>query len=421
MNVGRKHWVALFALVLLALGPVGAAWAQVLVTAADPSSATQGTTSLDVTISGSGFDSTAQVQFLVTGTENYGGIVVKKVSVRSSKRLVATIDVADTAVVDRFDIAVTLSGDRKGKGTTLFAVLRKTNDPCAVDGLDFPAFVFARASGTTQELAVSDATGTCVRPLYLVTDGYSAQRLAFSYPVDGTQDRGRVVWIEGSMIVAGDFTVAGTSVSVSNRRVLVGDLPLGTCCGLDLSANGAYIFTSTSEGTLARISVSDTSSRWVIKTLTDDGWFNDVSVNGDGSALYVVERRMANNQTGAYQLFRIDLSTLQSTLLFNDDLNPLYPAADLGSNRIAFVSYVAGSNNCYLLQIADGTNGVTISYGQPRYGRDPTWYRGKVLTYGYKLAKGGGLRCDATGLITEVDPLTSAEKPLVRGFYPDGR
>ena len=27
-----------------------------------------------------------------------------------------------------------------------------------------------------------------------------------------------------------------------------------------------------------------------------------------------------------------------------------------------------------------GTSGATISYGQPRYGKSPTWYRGKVLT-----------------------------------------
>ena len=421
MNAGRKLWVALFALVVLALGPVGTAWAQVKVTAADPSSATQGTTSLDVSISGSGFDSTAQVQFLVTGTADTGGIFVKKVVVRSSRKLVATIDVADTAVVNKFDIEVTLSGDRKGKGTTLFTVLRKTNDACAVEGLDFPAFVFARASGTTQELAVSDATGTCVRPLYLVTDGYSAQHLAFSYPVDGTQDRGRVVWIEGSVIMGGDFIVAGTTVSVSNRRVLVADLPLGTCCGLDLSADGAYIFTSTSEGTLARISVADTSSRTVIKTLDDDGWFNNVSVSGDGSTLYAEERRMSNNQPGAYQLFRIDLATLQSTLLVANNPTIIYPGADPGSNRIAYTDYVAGSNNCYLLQIADGSSGATISYGQPRYGKSPTWYRGKVLTEGYKPAKGGGLRCDLTGFVTEVDPVTSVEKPLVRGFYPDGR
>jgi WD40 repeat protein len=421
MNRVSDSALSILAFMLLALLAAGSASAQVQVTAADPSSATQGTTSLDVTISGSGFDSTAQVQFLLTGTENPGGIVVRKVAVRSAKRLVATIDVADTAVIDRFDIVVTLSSGRKGKGTTLFTVLRKTNDPCAVDGLDFPAFAFARASGTTQEIAVSDATGTCVRPLLLVTDGYSAQHLAFSYPVDGTTDRGRVIWWEGSVIVGADFTVAGTNVAVSNRRVFVADLPSGTCCALDLSPDGSYIFASSSGGTLARIAVADTTSRAVIKTLDDDGWFNNVSVNGDGSSLYVEERRMANNQPGAMQLFRIDLATLQSMLLIASNPTVIYPAADPGSNRFGYTDYVAGSNNCYLLQIADGATGATISYGQPRYGKSPTWYRGKVLVEGYKAGKGGGLRCDFTGFVTEVDPLTSAEKPLVRGWYPDGR
>jgi hypothetical protein len=167
--------------------------------------------------------------------------------------------------------------------------------------------------------------------------------------------------------------------------------------------------------------VADTANRLVIKTLADDGWFNNVSVNGDGSMLYVEERRMANNQPGAYQLFRIDLATLQSTLLIATNPTMLYPAADLGSNRIAYTDYIAGSNNCYLLQVADGVTGATISYGQPRYGKNATWYRGRVLAEGYKPAKGGGLRCDSTGFITEVDPVTSAEKPLVRGAYPDGR
>ena len=47
------------------------------VTAADPSSAAQGTLSLDVAVSGSGFDSSAIVDFLVTGTTNTGGITVQ--------------------------------------------------------------------------------------------------------------------------------------------------------------------------------------------------------------------------------------------------------------------------------------------------------------------------------------------------------
>src|SRR5687767_9844116 len=94
----------------------------VQVNAADPSSAPQGTLSLDVAVSGSGFDSSASVAFLVTGTTDPGGITVKSVNVVGSKNLIVKIDVADTATVAAFDIEVKLSGGRKGKGTTLFSV-----------------------------------------------------------------------------------------------------------------------------------------------------------------------------------------------------------------------------------------------------------------------------------------------------------
>lgn len=49
------------------LAPIGAALAQVKVTAAMPASAVQGTVSLDVVVSGSGFDNSAKVQYFVSG------------------------------------------------------------------------------------------------------------------------------------------------------------------------------------------------------------------------------------------------------------------------------------------------------------------------------------------------------------------
>lgn len=139
------------------------------VTSADPSSALQGTVSLDVTITGNGFDNSAQVQFLVTGTTNPGGISVKNVSVRSAKKLVATIEVADTAVVNKFDIEVRLSNGRKGKGTTLFAVQAKASDPCvagSANWLGFPAFAYfanipGSGSGDPYEVRVASANGRC--------------------------------------------------------------------------------------------------------------------------------------------------------------------------------------------------------------------------------------------------------------------
>src|SRR5262245_18918623 len=115
--------------VSLLLSPAAQTAPPIQVTAANPNSAAQGTLSLDVEVSGSGFDSSAAVDFLVTGTTNPGGIAVKKVVVVGSKKLIATIDVADSAVVASFDIQVTQSGGRKGKGTTLFAVQKAGSQP----------------------------------------------------------------------------------------------------------------------------------------------------------------------------------------------------------------------------------------------------------------------------------------------------
>ena len=106
MNTIGMHPLSALSLLALLLAPLGFAYGQVQANSADPSSAVQGTLSLDVTVTGNGFDQSAQVKFLVTGTTNPGGITVKKVVVTGSKKLVAAIDVADTAIVDKFDIEV---------------------------------------------------------------------------------------------------------------------------------------------------------------------------------------------------------------------------------------------------------------------------------------------------------------------------
>jgi hypothetical protein len=219
------------------------------------------------------------------------------------------------------------------------------NDSCATTGLDFPAFVYWQQSGYTQQIYVADASGQCSRPLYLVTDGYDGgSSLVFSYPVDGTIDRGRVLWREGLQIVGGDFVVSGTSVTFEPRRTVLSSVD---CCALELAPDGASIFVSTNQRVLERVSLADTSVRSVVRTIPDDGWFQAATVNGEESMLYVD--------------------------------------------------------------------------GQLRYGRFSTWYAGKILTNGRKLQKGGRFRCDGTGMITEIDPLTSEERELTRGYDPDGK
>lgn len=73
MTTRKVLLVTLFSLAGLPFFAATADVQQVQVTAATTSEAPQGTLSLDVTVSGSGFDSSAQVDFLVTGTTNSGG------------------------------------------------------------------------------------------------------------------------------------------------------------------------------------------------------------------------------------------------------------------------------------------------------------------------------------------------------------
>jgi len=178
MSEFRRHLFSILSLIALAVVPLGRADAQVSVTAADPSSTVQGTVSLNVTVTGNGFNSSASVKFLVTGTADPGGIVVKSVNVNSAKKLIATIDVADSAVVNKFDIEVALSSGRKGKGTTLFSVLAKdTGKPTSPDAcvtpdvvteVTFPSFVFTKTIEVSQNVFatgtfLADATGKCTR------------------------------------------------------------------------------------------------------------------------------------------------------------------------------------------------------------------------------------------------------------------
>lgn len=133
----------LFLIVLVFACMTTAQAQEVQVNSANPNSAEQGTVELDVEIKGSGFDNSAAVDFFVTGTTNPGGITVKKVKVRGSKKIIATIDVSDTAIVDDFDIEVSLSSGRGGKGTTLFSVKQKKGPPA--EGMPVTVAFFADA------------------------------------------------------------------------------------------------------------------------------------------------------------------------------------------------------------------------------------------------------------------------------------
>ena len=102
----------------------GAASAQnVSVTAATPNTGQQGTISLVVKINGKNFAPGAKTDFFLSGTANPAGIVVHGTQWVSATEVDATIDIAGTASLALFDIKVTNTSGRSGKGSDMFQVV----------------------------------------------------------------------------------------------------------------------------------------------------------------------------------------------------------------------------------------------------------------------------------------------------------
>ena len=91
------------------------------VTATLPSQSALDTT-LDVQVSGSGFDSGSRADFLLNGIA-IPGVRTNSTRFVSSTSLVANVTIAKDAVPDKYDVAVTTSSGKKGIGTELFTVL----------------------------------------------------------------------------------------------------------------------------------------------------------------------------------------------------------------------------------------------------------------------------------------------------------
>lgn len=442
MNAITRFLVASVVLSSIACLSPSIAQAQVAVTSADPPSAPQGTLSLDVTVSGSGFDNSAQVDFLVTGTTNPGGITVRNVKVTGPKKLIATIDVAEAAVIDKFDIQVSLSGGRKGKGTSLFAVLAKgSNDPCAAPGLDFPAFTFRGPTEATEEVIyVADASGTCVRELGKFTVAATdAVTTVFSYPVAGTADVGRIVWMEGGYSIhAVSFLATGTSITPFGTELLHETVTVGLQIrAIDMSKDGSTVYAalesngSTGSLRIIAINVNDHSVRDVYVGAADSSDVTSLTVDESGSLLITQQPPNTGEPTDLpYQILRIDPGCATPSCAaviatghiagFNIDGGDRFAgiSASLVDNR--FVYEHTGVTACSpVLQVKSNDGGPVLNAAYPFYGRRSSWYDGKILTNGFKLRRNGS--CTISGTISQFDPDTGAEMILVRGFDPDGR
>ena len=117
--------IGLLLFVAIALIPHAHAQGQLSVSAADPMEAEVGTINLNVKVTGKGFKNGAKAKWFVTGTTDTGGVTVNSTTFVSSSEVTANITVADTAAIATFDIQVTNSDGRGGKGTELFKVTAK--------------------------------------------------------------------------------------------------------------------------------------------------------------------------------------------------------------------------------------------------------------------------------------------------------
>jgi hypothetical protein len=426
------HWLvkAVFFAALLTVMPLGVAQAEVTVTSATPSSTLQGTVSLDVEIAGSGFDSSAQVDFLVTGTTNPGGITVKKVVARGSKKLIATIDVAEDATATDFDVQVTLSGGRKGKGITLFKVQAKVtnaNDPCADPSLDFPAFIYRQVTAVELEWFVADADGKCSRSVAVFQNGAGVVA-SFSYPIAGTTNVGRVAWPNAAndSIDWLDFTVNESDHSIVISSVQSKGLGFDVGGdGFELSSDGRTVYFSfwplefDQSGSVFKISIEDPAASPVHLYTGPVGYIhNALSVSADQSILVIEESNIVAPEL--HRVIRLCLTGDSCELTLAEDPHGMYPAVGSDGSMVAHQDYQEGSNNCWLLRYLDAQGQRLYEGTQPRYGRYVSWLDGKILANGVS-APSRRNKCAYTDSIVKIDPTTGSEVTLVRGYDPDAR
>ena len=93
------------------------------VTSANPNSAAEGTISLNVVVTGSGYKKGAKAIWYQSGTTNPGDVTVNSTAFNSSSQLTANITVSTAGFTGSYDIVVQNADSRTGKGTGLFSVI----------------------------------------------------------------------------------------------------------------------------------------------------------------------------------------------------------------------------------------------------------------------------------------------------------
>jgi hypothetical protein len=187
VEMKSKRCSSLVLAILIVVAAVDAlpAAGQIQVTSTNPSAAPQGTTNLNVTISGSGFKKGANAQWFVTGTTNPGGVTVNSTAFNGSNTLTANITIATGAVISDYDVVVTNTDGRTGKGTDKFAVTQQgTPIGCSTTGTPSGATLRAtlnpvQPNGAALITTLKLGNAIRVRPLDLNKDGVVDTLVAF--------------------------------------------------------------------------------------------------------------------------------------------------------------------------------------------------------------------------------------------------
>jgi hypothetical protein len=208
-NHSQRFWSLLCACLLAS---AVFATAQIQVNSTNPNAAPQGTTNLNVTVSGSGFKKGANAKWFVSGTTNPGGVTVNSTTFNSSSQLTANITISTTAVTSGFDVVVTNTDGRTGVGRDAFTVTQSfgysvtsnvldtlnavtpvcANPPCeTLLHSDSALSGGSNAYSTTKNgsSSIGSSVGNIEWALNLTEQAVRTVYLTFSQPVSGSESQ----------------------------------------------------------------------------------------------------------------------------------------------------------------------------------------------------------------------------------------
>jgi uncharacterized delta-60 repeat protein len=340
--------------------------AQIQVTGANPNSGAQGTLNLNVQVSGNGFKKGARAQWFLTGTTNPGGVTVNSTTFNNSGLLTASITVAANATIGNFDIQVTNSDGRTGKGTELFAVKSPGNSGSCVAPAPISPVVNACSSSTPQTGCIDSTFGSSGAALLLDTSLAPQGAIRLQPQADGTQ---KIVIANqtGSSATVARFNLDGTLDSTFGSGG-ISSYQLQTSGGISIGGD------VTIDGNRNILVVGQAGPLFVMRFLPNGGADTSFGSNGvfnyqpspsgfaeaaalalqpDGKIVVVGSQSTANNHTAALVLRLNSNGTLDSTFGNSGITSIIFPGSKNGALLRTVAIQPVGTTN-YVVTGAGG-------------------------------------------------------------------